>query len=200
VKRLFLTSFDLSKFPEFVGADPKDVSIGFISTAADVYDDKWFVEKDRKFFLDRGYKLIDVDINDAFQLKYLNNVDVVYVSGGNCFYLLERSVKSGALGMIRELIESGKMYAGASAGAVFAGPSIEPMALLDDPKAAPGLKNFEALGVVDFVILPHYGKEKYLERYKRIMEDFKDSRFKLVPLADNQYILAEGGEFRKLEI
>lgn len=50
MKKLFLTSFKLDRFLEFVGKDPKTITIGFIPTAADIYEDKWFVEKDRKFF------------------------------------------------------------------------------------------------------------------------------------------------------
>src|SRR5688572_19939694 len=107
MKRSFLTSFGLSAFPDFVGKDPKNVRIGFISTAADLHKNPWYVEKDRKFLLDQGYDLIEVDIKDKLQLEKLNNVDVIYVTGGNTFYLLEKAIESGALGLIKDLANNG---------------------------------------------------------------------------------------------
>ena len=83
-------------------------------------------------------------------------------------------------------------------GLFFAGPSIEPVALLDDPNYAPNLKTYESLGLVDFVVLPHYGKEKYLE-IQKIMEDFKDKKFKLITLTDEQAIIVEGDDYKIVE-
>ena len=199
MKRLFLTSSGLSAFSSFVGKHPKTITIGFIPTAADPYQDKWFVEKDRKFFLEQGFEVVDVDIKVKSELEKLNNVDVIYVAGGNSYYLLEKAIDSGALELMRKLVNAGKPYAGGSAGAVFAGPSVEPVSLLDDPKAAPNLKTHRSLCLVDFVIIPHYGKEKYAERHKKILEDFKDSKFKLITLTDEQAIIVEGDNFQIVE-
>jgi dipeptidase E len=198
MKRLFLTSNGLSAFASFVGKDPKTVNIGFVPTAADLYQDKWFVERDRKFLFEKGFKIIDVNIKDGFQLEKLNDVDVIYIAGGNTFYLLEKAVESGALELIKILVNKGKLYAGSSAGAIFAGPSIEPVTLLDDPKDAPNLKTYEGLGLVDFVVLPHYGKEKYLQKYEKIIENFKE-KYELITLTDEQAIVFEGDSYKVIE-
>jgi dipeptidase E len=198
MKRLFLTSNGLSAFSSFISKDPKTVSIGFVPTAADLYQDKWFVERDRKFLLKKGFKIIGVDIKDRSQLEELNNVDVIYVAGGNTFYLLEKAVESGALKLIRRLVNNGKLYAGSSAGAIFAGPSIEPVTALDDPNDAPNLKTYKGLGLVDFVVLPHYGKEKYLQKYEKIIENFEE-KYELITLTDEQAIVVEGDSYKVIE-
>ncbi len=199
MKRLFLTSFGLGAFADFVGKDPKTVSIGFIPTAADLYKNQWFIDSDRKFMSELGFNIVDVNIGDKSQLAKLNDVDVIYVGGGNTFYLLDKAVESGGLELIRKLVNGGTLYAGSSAGAVFAGPSIAPVAFIDDPQDAPNLKTTDSLGLVDFVVLPHYGKEKYLDRYKNVMEEFKDKGFKLITLNDEQAIVVEGDKYQIIE-
>lgn len=199
MKRLFLTSQDLSAFPSFVGKDPRSVKVGFIPTAADPYEDKWFVDKDRTILKDQGFKLIEIDIKDKDRLKELRNVDVIYVSGGNAFYLLEKAIENNVVNLIKELVENGKLYAGASAGAVFAGPSIEPVAPLDDPQKAPNLKTYISLGLVNFIVLPHYGKEKYFDTYKKIVEKFSGGKYQLITLTDEQAVIVEDESYRIVE-
>ncbi len=189
----------MSAFADFVGKDPTTVSIGFIPTAADLYKSKWFVDNDRKYLSELGFKIVDVDIGDKSQIEKLNDVDVIYVGGGNTFYLLEKAIESGCLELIRKLVNGGTLYAGSSAGAVFAGPSIAPVAFIDDPEDAPNLKTNESLGLVDFIVLPHYGKEKYLDKYKMVMKEFEDKGFKLITLNDEQAIVVEGDKYQIIE-
>lgn len=199
MKKLFLTSSGLSAFPDFISQNPKTVHIGFIQTAADLYTDKWFVEKDRKFLLNKGYNVTEVDLKDRNQHKILSSSDVIYIAGGNTFYLLEIAIETDALRLIKDLVNKGKIYAGGSAGAVFAGPTIEPVALLDDPNDAPNLKTYESLNLVNFVVLPHYGNEKHREKYQKIIDDFKNREFKLITLTDEQAIIVEGDNYQIVE-
>lgn len=199
MKRLFLASFGLSAFADFVGKDPKTLSVGFIPTAADPYKNQWFIDSDRKFLSELGFNIIDVHIGDKSQIQKLKDVDVIYVGGGNTFYLLEQAIESGALDLIRKLVNNETLYAGSSAGAVFAGPSIAPVAFIDDPYDAPNLKTTNSLGLVDFVVLPHYGKEKYIHKYKKVMKEFEGKGFKLITLNDEQAIVVEGDDYKIIE-
>ena len=54
-----------------------------------------------------------------------------------------------------------ELYIGSSAGSVLAGPDIDITRELDDPNEASNLKTTEGLKLVDFIILPHYGKGAY---------------------------------------
>lgn len=100
--------------------------------------------------------------------------------------------------MVRKLVNSGVIYVGVSAGAVLAGPTIEPVGFLDDPTKAPHLKSYEGLGLVDFVILPHYGNKKYEKKYQKIMNKFGNKGLKLITLTDKQAIIVEGNKYHIL--
>ncbi len=72
MKKLFLTSAFSSvvkEFVEFLGKDPKGLIVGFVPTAAGPYDDKWFVEKDKKALEDIGLKVNEVDLKDKTEAE-----------------------------------------------------------------------------------------------------------------------------------
>jgi dipeptidase E len=45
----------------------------------------------------------------------------------------------------------------------------------------------EGLGLVDFVVLPHYGEEEDMVRYRSIFERYED-RYEILPLKDDQAV------------
>lgn len=202
MKKLYLTSLGIDAMSNILPKPPTQMKVAFIPTAADPYTDKWFMEADIKKLNDMRFQLTLVDLKDKDEdqlRKSLQPMDMVYVCGGNSFYLLEKIYESGFDKVIKEFIEKGVIYAGASAGAVVAGPTIEPLASLDDPNKAPRLKTMKGLGFVDFVILPHFGKEKYLAKYNHIIELYSNRNFELKTLTDHQAIIVEGDQFRIID-
>lgn len=199
VKRLYLTSVKLDKLKELLQGPPDNLRLAFIPTAADTYKNKWFVEEDRKKLKEMGFKMFNLDLKgkNRHELeKELENVQVVYLTGGNSFYLLEKIRESGFDKVIMELVEKGVIFAGASAGAVVAGKDISQARLLDDPTKASNLKSTKGLGFVDFIIFPHYGNQKYEEKYKKIIAECKSKKIKYVTLTDNQAIIIEESNYR----
>ncbi|MFA5047758.1 MAG: Type 1 glutamine amidotransferase-like domain-containing protein [Patescibacteria group bacterium] len=199
MKKLFLTSITRTdKLIRMVAKKPNDIRVAFIPTAGDPYEDKWFVDNDRKSFIDLGCKLIDVDLKNK-DLETLNELladcDIIYVCGGNVFYLLEKMKTSGFDKIILPLLEEGVIYAGASAGAVVAGPSVEPLKLLDNPGEAPTLISYGGLNLVDFLILPHYGKEKYAEGHRVAKEQCQKMGIEALPLRDGQSVVVENKKY-----
>lgn len=75
-------------------------------------------------------------------------------------------------------------------------PTIEPIAELDDLSKAPNLKSQKGLNVIDFVILPHYGKEKYIEKYKKIMDTYQNKGYEMKTLTDQQAVIVEGSNYK----
>lgn len=97
--------------------------------------------------------------------------------------------ESGFDKVIGELVSEGVIYVGGSAGAVVAGPTIEPVCVFDDPKAAANLTDFSGLHLVDFVILPHYGgDELHTRTHKEVIEKWTKKGYELVPLTNDQAI------------
>lgn len=200
MKKLYLTSLGLGRLSDLLTKSPQASQLAFVPTAADPYEDKWFVEADRRKLASLGFKLQELDLKaeraESLRQK-LEKVDVIYVAGGNSFYLLEKVIESGFDKVVRDLVGNGLVYAGGSAGAVLAGPDIEPVASLDDPREAPNLRSTKGLGLVDFVILPHYGKEKYREKFDKILSEFSDKDYELVTLTDHEAVVIDG---ERLEI
>ena len=199
MKKLLLTSKKLDKLSDLITNSPQNVKVAFIPTAGDPYENKWFVDEDREKLKKAGFQLTDVDLKNTTKDELMNALadsDVIFVSGGNTFYLLEKVKESGFDKVILSLIEKGVIYVGSSAGAILAGPSIEPAKDLDDPSKAPNLKSYEGLGLVDFIILPHYGKEKYKEKYQKIMDEYGNGQHKLVLITDEQSIIVEGDSYK----
>ncbi len=89
----------------------------------------------------------------ADPLAALHDCDVVYVGGGNTFRLLKTVRELGVIETIRERVGTGALrYMGSSAGSNLATPTIKTtndMPILDP-------HGFEALGLVDFQINPHF--------------------------------------------
>ena len=83
------------------------------------------------------------------------SANCIYVASGDVFHLLDVLKKTGADRVLTEAVKQGKLYAGSSAGAVVAGPSIEPASIMDDPKTAPQLTDYTGLNLTPHVIVPH---------------------------------------------
>jgi dipeptidase E len=172
-----------------------------VTTAGNTSPDPWWIEKDRKRLKKLGFVISEIDIKDKNikQLdKFLFDKEVLYVAGGNSFYLLEKIRKSGLDVLIPKLLGRGMMYIGTSAGAVVAGPDLKPIALLDDPSEAPDLKSTKALGLVAFMPLPHYGRAQFARQYKKIMKKFR-KKYKLVTITDRQAIIVVGDRYKIID-
>ena len=165
-------------------------NIGFIPTASELDNDRWYMEKDRKDLISMNYNIINIDISNKSKpdiIKMLNSVDAIFIAGGNCFYLLQQlKIKD----VLQELIEfaNRKVYIGISAGACISCPSIDYAQTLDDKSKAPLLDNYKSMNLVDFYILPHYNnKEKYTKLADEIEKKYKD--YKFIKLSNEQAII-----------
>ena len=166
--------------------------IGFIPTASELDNDRWYMEKDRKDLISMNYNIINIDISNESKaniIKMLNSVDAIFIAGGNCFYLLQQlKIKD----VLKELIEfaNKKVYIGISAGACISCPSIDYAQTLDDKSQAPLLDNYKSMNLVDFYILPHYNnKEKYTKLADEIEKNYKD--YKFIKLSNEQAIIVD---------
>lgn len=194
--KLLLTSVSISPLKELTSIPYSQLRLVYIPTAADPSEDKWFIDADRKRFTEMGVRFQELDINGKTPeelLSVLRPAHAVFIAGGNTFYLLEKAKESGFDKVIRKVVDDGVIYIGGSAGAVIAGPTIAPVSRLDDPLVAPHLSSYEGFKLVDFVILPHYGKEKDKATYQAIMDEFGKS-FKLLPLRDDQAVIVDDHE------
>jgi|SRR3989338_1494927 len=173
--------------------------IAFIPNAKDKHKDKYSLEKYKAFFQNKGFVVKDVDLN-AFKkdelYKELQKHDIIFVAGGNCFVLLEKIRKSGFDKIINKLLDKGVIYIGQSAGACVMGKSIEPIKLMDNPEIS-GISDYDGLGFVDFVFIPHYKNPKYQKTITEI-EKIYDKKFNLEKFTDKEGIIIDKGIIRKI--
>lgn len=159
---------------------------------------------DKNALIKAGFKLIDYTITGQTPLaikKAIQAVDGVYVAGGNSFYLMQQIQLTKSASIFRNAVKAGKLYISTSAGSVAAGPDIYPVHTLDRMKEAPKLKGHKGLGLVDFVVLPHWGSGHFKNSYrlKRLADNY-NTKYKLILLNDYQYMQIEDGWYRMVEI
>jgi len=199
MQRLFLasTACNVTKeLLEFLGKPPAGLNVAFIPTAADPYSDKEFVEQDKRALLMAGFNVKEVHLGKtrASVIEGLEGTDIVFVAGGNTFYLMQKARESGFDRVVKSLVRKGTVYVGSSAGAVIAGPSIEHVRALDDASWAPRLQSFEGLGLVKFLVMPHHGKRQYRQAFLKIDKDCSKSL--TVKLTDSQAVEVVGKKYR----
>lgn len=197
-RKLFLTSAGLVKetrdaFLKLLSISPNEATMAFIPTASDPEKDKRFVDKDKKLINEIGIKVQEVDLkneNENSLLEKLSQHDVIYVEGGNTFYLLDWVRKSGFDRVLQKLIDQGKNYVGVSAGSILVGPNIELSNWKHDwDKNIVNLQDLTGLNLVTFAISPHF-----VEEDRALLEQkSKTVNYPVVALNDTQAILVNGG-------
>lgn len=153
--KLLLTSFGHEYIPRFVSG-----TVAYVPDAARSHGEQPTANVERDMLRGHGLSLRELPLADTPPrevVRVLEQVDGVYVAGGETFDLLWVLHSTGSLGVLRSAVAQGLPYIGCSAGSVIAGPSIEPVSLLDSPAVAPSLRDYRALGLIDRVLLPHAG-------------------------------------------
>jgi len=158
------------------------IRVAHIITASKIEEDTSYVEKDRELMKEAGFNVEDVDIegkNKNQLLKILESVDIIYVQGGNTYYLLKQMRKSGFDKIIKKLLTKGIIYIGVSAGSIVAGETIQTAGWLGD-KNTVNLINLKGLKLVKSNLFVHYKpedaeiikqKSKKIKKRLRILTD-----------------------------
>lgn len=206
MKKLFLSSvacLTLDKINELLPDEPSQLKLSFIPTASNLYKDKSWLYKDRDKLVEMGFIVKDLDIEGKtkeYLQQELLDVDGVFISGGNTFYLLEKVRESGFDEIIKKLVEKGIVYIGSSAGSAIVCPTIGMVNGLDDPAEAPALKSYEALHLVDFIIFLHYGDDDYKQQYETIVREWTTKGYECKYLANNQALVINGNDCKLVEV
>lgn len=177
----------------------------FIDTASEPKGEREDLEwqkTDRQTLVDAGFVVSDYTITGKSRSQLeadLDAFDYIYLSGGDTFYLLEQSQKSGFVTLIRELVqEKGKIYIGTSAGSIIAGPR-----LLDYHQAeGVTLEDRDTYGLVNFTVIPHWGSDDFREKYLggRMKIVYKESQAPLLLLTDTQYVHVQNGRTEIVDV
>lgn len=116
-----------------------------------LYDRDAYSSLARERFKAMGYELDSIHTASDKQ-QAVNDAEVIFIGGGNTFRLLKSLYDFELLPSIRRRAAEGMPFIGSSAGSIVAGPSLK--TTKDMPIVEP--PSFDALGLVDFQISPHY--------------------------------------------
>lgn len=204
MKQIFLTSSVDMVAQDIANKLPADQrELVFVITASeDETGDVAWRDDDRNALIKAGFQVTDYTFTGQSAAgieQTLNQFDVLCIEGGNTFWLLEQIQKTGCADIIRRAVEGGMSYIGSSAGSIVAGPNIYPL-------RKPGydiahMANFSGLGLVDFIVLPHWGSEHFKDLYlnHRVALNYNDE-YKRIFLSDNQYIQTDGEVLRLIDV
>jgi len=212
MKHLFLTS---SIAIEGVGESirvklghDKPLKTVFINTPVegevDQSDLTW-VDEERVGLNKNGFITFDYTITGKTlaQIKTdLKDIEVLYISGGNEFYLKEKSNESGFETFVKEFIENGGLYVGTSCGSIIMGTDMTPLQKLSDLTTLTKPIDTTGYGLVNFTILPHWGSEDFRTRWlndESFALTYKEN-IKIIALNNYEYVEVMGDKSRIIDI
>lgn len=186
---------------------PQNSNLIFIDTAAEVEEgDMNWLQEDKQSLIDAGFKLTKYTLtgkeNEDVQ-ENLEKHDVIYMSGGNAFYLLQKMQEAKCIGIIRDFVNKGKTYIGSSSGAIVAGRDIAVAEVVVPKDKAPDLSGYEGLGLVNFNIIPHWGSndEYWIDTFlPKGIEKAYNKDNKLILLTDQQYVVVRNDWFKIVDV
>jgi len=182
-----------------VGKEPKDITFAAIDNATDVEQDaKDWVNESKDSLKVQGAQVEVVDLrqwqdNRIGLHEKLASKDVIWVCGGNGFYLRWILKETGADDIIRDLVGKGTVYAGWSAGAVMAGPTLQYFDSVEDLTVVPEVF-FDALNLTNVVAIPHMDLREFAEGMKKIHQQLRQAGFATAPLTEAQALIIHGDE------
>ena len=200
---IFLTSQAsrvMAKVAVILGRPARELKLAFIPTAGDPCgDDKPWMDADRAMLVGLGFKVEDFDLKSKTEdetRKTLSKFDVIFVAGGNTFYLLNEARKSGFLKVAKELVKKGTVYIGSSAGSYLACPTIEAAGWRGSDRKIVDIDDLTAIGFVNFILVAHYTDE----RREMVVQGKKSTKYEVITLADNEFIKSDGKDFEKITV
>jgi dipeptidase E len=167
--------------------------IAVLYTIKNVGDEQWLRYREAELG-DLGFEYDFINISqDSDLLDKLGEYGVIYVCGGNTFYILDRLRKTKVIDYIENNLDKNIFYAGISAGSMVMSPYIKIASVGakgDDNDV--NLEDLSGFNLVPFSIYPHYEKSDkgFIEQF------FMFTKKPLIALNDRQAIFVSNENFK----
>lgn len=158
-----------------------------------LYDRDGYAARAKSRFTAMGYSMESVHQTDNPQ-KAIEQTEAIFIGGGNTFRLLKALQDLDLIEAIRRRVKAGAPYIGSSAGSNVAAPTIK--TTKDMPIVQP--RSFDALGLVQFQISPHYLDPDPTSGHmgetqeERILQFLEENDTTVVGLREGAWLLIEG--------
>ena len=188
-------------FEDYARQNIRAKEVLFIPTAANVEEYRDYVDEAKEAFAKMGFTLEILDVSKASKVEAkakIGTARVLYVSGGNTFYLLRELKKKNLSALIASRVRSGELvYVGESAGAMIAAPSVEYASVMDDASGSELVAAQTGLDLVKFYPVVHYGEEPFVQSAAEILKIY-GSKLNLTPINNAEAIAVHGDKFEIL--
>jgi dipeptidase E len=209
MKRLFLTSQVRSVASSIGKALDHQVgeSAVYITTSFMYKDqsvpEEWQVQN-RASLVSAGFNLTDYDISNKTYEEIerdLSKYEIMYVEGGNTAYLLQKAQQNNFGEYITQRVGEGMVYIGCSAGSIILGPDVVSADRPGKTAKDYGLTDTRGFGLVDFVVMPHWGDPKKKSAYLdyKIPHAYKED-YPYILLRDNQYVEVKDDWYKIIDV
>jgi len=160
------------------------------ATKEKIKSDKYYDRLYRDGFTNRTNIYI-FDETEVDRFRNLN-IDLIYISGGNTFATLDKIRKCEFDKDIINYIKNGVIYIGGSCGAHIVTKNIKHLEKLDDNYL--NIKDYNALGMFDGIIIPHYNEEDYNPELRKQVYNklVRENKYKVYALTnDDSLVIVE---------
>ena len=201
--KLFLTSIGLPNkkvrkaFLGILPKKPKLCSVLLIAYIRTKEEEKFltFLKKEMTKTHITNISFFNLNKESFFKTKESQKTyDIIYMSGGSTFEMLERIRKTGIDKFIKKyLVKKDVIYFAMSAGSIIAGPNIETAGWGSEADDNPrNLKKKTGLKLTQFAVFPHHKK-----KLKKEVASFQNKvSYPIIPLTDKQAVLIEGKKYK----
>jgi dipeptidase E len=204
--RLFLSSFGLSNDPAaLIHLAGSSRRVAVVVNALDNFPaarSEWLVQQ-MNALADLGFEVVELDLRKFFSAgdalaQFLSDVGLVWINGGNAFILRRAMRQSGFDVQIKLLLSRNQIvYAGFSAAAVVAGPTLRGFELVDDPFDAPQpYENeivWDGLGLIPDVVAVHFeAKDAQGEAMNGVIDRLAAAEIPYFTLRDGYALVVNG--------
>ena len=147
MKKLILVSmlYQTTDLVRMIAPELEGKTVAYIPTAGIAEEVEGMVEKETSTLERLGLTVDVLEVSTASQEEIVDSLkknDVIFVGGGNTFFLLQELRRSGADQILIREVEKGKLYIGESAGSIITCPDIGYCADMDSPEKAPDLTDY----------------------------------------------------------
>ena len=165
-----------------------------VPTASNPLNEPRIADEVEQELRDAGREVERLDLDDtdaATTAAQLATADVIAVSGGHPFHLLEAARRTGFGDAVQQALERGAIYVGHSAGAMIAAPTLEPLRITSPFSPPPGL-DLTGLHLADVLVLPHNDHPGRAARFAEAQR-VHGATTTLVPLDDGDVAVIDDG-------
>jgi dipeptidase E len=171
-------------------------TLAVIPTAEQDYSDRREEAIESEVYFNAfGLKKVCIIDVEFMNIDDLRKTDIIYLDGGNPYYLLYQLRKSKADELFREIKEK-TLFVGSSAGSIVLGSTLDFVSHINPRLNTMDLIDLTGIGLYNFILFAHY---KGLIHDEKVSDEMlssyeKESNLKIIKISDNQAIHIKNGK------